>query len=142
MGVTPDRFPGAREEDEIQLQEDTVAPAVSGGMKFVSGAFQFLDDTGVFDPSKTRAHASTHDQGGVDEISVQNLGSGATTVGKKLQADGSGGLEFVDVNEMPAATDEGQVLYSLDGLTFTAQQPLVSSDGWLTNDDGILLVVG
>lgn len=47
---------------------------------------------------------------------------------------------------MPPATIVGQVLFSVDGLTFTAEQPLTAPDhgsaGWLVNDLGILLVTG
>jgi len=39
------------------------------------------------------------------------------------------------------ATSIGQVLFSVDGATFTAQQPVTTTgDGWLVNVDGILLV--
>jgi len=40
------------------------------------------------------------------------------------------------------ATSVGQVLYSINGSTFTAQQPLTSSNGWMVNSNGILLVTG
>ena len=43
---------------------------------------------------------------------------------------------------LPPATEEGQVLFSKDGLVFTVEQPIVSSDGWLANDDDKLLVEG
>jgi hypothetical protein len=43
---------------------------------------------------------------------------------------------------LPPATQVGQVLYSVDGLTFTVQQPLTSKQGWLVNNDGELLVCG
>lgn len=41
------------------------------------------------------------------------------------------------------ATEVGQVLISVDGLTFSAHLPLTTLiDGWLINNDGIMLVVG
>lgn len=40
------------------------------------------------------------------------------------------------------ATAAGQVFYSLNGSTFTAQLPLTGPDGWLVGADGLLLVVG
>ena len=40
------------------------------------------------------------------------------------------------------ATQIGQVLYSVDGLTFTAELPVTSDHGWLVNNDGILIVNG
>lgn len=50
MGKTPDRFPGTREEDEIELVEDTTDPTVEGRMRYVSGSFKLRDASGVFDP--------------------------------------------------------------------------------------------
>lgn len=40
------------------------------------------------------------------------------------------------------ATEVGQVLISVDGLTFSAHLPLTSVNGWLVNDPGLMLVVG
>jgi hypothetical protein len=48
-------------------------------------------------------HASTHEDGGSDELTVQNLGSGAAPIGKLLQADGAGGWDLVDY---PSPTPE------------------------------------
>lgn len=40
----------------------------------------------------------------------------------------------------------GQILMSIDGITYTAQTPLTApqngSAGWLVNDAGVLLVTG
>lgn len=48
-----------------------------------------------------------------------------------------------DTSVIPA-TQVGQVLYSTDGSTFTAQKPLISDDDgtWIANEDGILIIVG
>jgi len=43
---------------------------------------------------------------------------------------------------LPAATAIGEVLFSVDGATFTVNTPLTSSEGWLVAGDGTLLVVG
>lgn len=43
---------------------------------------------------------------------------------------------------LPPATAVGQVLFSCDGATFTVETPLTSCDGWLTNNQGELIVVG
>lgn len=40
-----------------------------------------------------------------------------------------------------SATQIGQVPFSLDGITFTAQLPLTNEFGWMVNDDGILIVI-
>lgn len=43
---------------------------------------------------------------------------------------------------LPPATQVGQVVYSVDGSTFTVQLPLTSRHGWLVANDGIHIVVG
>lgn len=44
--------------------------------------------------------------------------------------------------DLPSASI-GKVLISLDGVQWTAELPLASGDGgWMTNDLGVLLVVG
>lgn len=40
----------------------------------------------------TVPHAGNHSDGGTDEITAQNLGSGAATIGQRLVADGAGAL--------------------------------------------------
>lgn len=42
---------------------------------------------------------------------------------------------------LPNASSIGQILFSVDGQSFTPQTPLVSPDGWLLNNSGTLLVV-
>lgn len=50
---------------------------------------------------------------------------------------------YVDAfSGLPAATQIGNVLYSLNGATFTNQTPLTSTEGWLVMEDGVLMVVG
>jgi hypothetical protein len=39
------------------------------------------------------------------------------------------------------ATTVGQVLYSQDGSTFAAEDPITSTAGWLVNNDGLLLIL-
>jgi hypothetical protein len=51
-----------------------------------------------------------------------------------------------DVNNafsLPEPTAPGQVLYSIDGVEFQAEQPIIGDDGtWISGDSGILLVEG
>lgn len=48
-----------------------------------------------------------------------------------------------DGDPLPPATALGQVLYSRDGVNFTAETPVASDDGgWISNEDGLLLIVG
>jgi hypothetical protein len=49
MPVTPDRFPGSREEDEIIFEENSSDPGDVGAIRYVSGGFRAKDGIGVFD---------------------------------------------------------------------------------------------
>lgn len=57
----------------------------------------------AWSPFSLSPHASTHEDGGSDELTVQNLGSGAAPTGKLLQTDGFGGWDLVDY---PTTTPE------------------------------------
>ena len=51
MVKTPDRFPGTREEDELQLLDQYgVMPDVEGGVVYSDGSFYFKDAYGEFNP--------------------------------------------------------------------------------------------
>ena len=43
---------------------------------------------------------------------------------------------------LPPATQVGQVLFSVSGSTFTVELPVTSAEGWLVNNEGILIVNG
>lgn len=62
MPVSKDRFPGAREDEEVIL--DNLAPAddpvVGGGMRYVDGSFSFRDAAGLFNPRAAGIDASAH----------------------------------------------------------------------------------
>lgn len=42
----------------------------------------------------------------------------------------------------PAATQQCQVLYSINGTTFVPALPVTSVQGWLVNSEGCLIVNG
>lgn len=50
MGITPDRFPGPREEEEFILDSLSVDPTNEGAMRYVNGSFRLRDTIGVFNP--------------------------------------------------------------------------------------------
>ena len=50
MPRTPDRFPGNRQEEEIQMEDTGADPASAGGITYNAGSFSFKDATGLFDP--------------------------------------------------------------------------------------------
>lgn len=50
MPTTPDRYPGTREEDELQLIGNVGDPATAGGVKFDGSDFRMRDNAGVFNP--------------------------------------------------------------------------------------------
>ena len=49
-------------------------------------------------------------------------------------------MATIKINYVASAI--GQIIISTDGLTFTVELPLVSDEGWLTNNLGQLLVQG
>jgi hypothetical protein len=48
MARTPDRFPGARQEEELQLTDEGVDPSAVGALSQNSGALLGKDNIGVF----------------------------------------------------------------------------------------------
>ena len=49
---------------------------------------------------------------------------------------------YADSVGVPAATQKGEVLFSVDGVSFEVKLPITTKNGWLCNNDGLLLVVG
>lgn len=50
MPITPDRFPGPAEEEELRLTPDEADPTVDGSLKFNGTSFRMKDSTGIFNP--------------------------------------------------------------------------------------------
>lgn len=87
-------------------------------------------------------------------ITVQDDSSDDEAV--RVSRDASGNMTFLDQantaktltdlstgGSLPSASAVGQVLMSIDGTTFSVQQPLTEyCCGWLINDFGEHLVVG
>jgi hypothetical protein len=73
--------------------DETDTPADGEVMTFnsVSGKWEAQPAGG-----HSEDHASRHSDAGADEITVQNLGSGASADGQVLKADGAGALTFED----------------------------------------------
>lgn len=65
---------------------------------------------------------------------LESDGSGYTFDGTNWNRFGTGASGYT-------ATTEGQILYSQNGSTFAAEEPMCSTDGWLVNADGILLIL-
>jgi len=61
-----------------------------------------------------------------------------------LGALASGGLltGYATATHAHGASQIGQVVMTVDGSTVAAYLPLTGPDGWLVQDDGILLTVG
>lgn len=110
--------------DFIADDDDLTFLFTSGGLGGTTVAVSANDTTPDYLSMKLEAGSGI-------SLSVQNPGANETL---RIAATGGGAL--------PAATDVGQVLFSLDGLTFEVAQPLTSDQGWLVNDEGTLLVAG
>lgn len=61
--------------------------------------------------------------------------------GLEKQVLSPGGDEQLEIS-FPAPTGIGAILISTDGTNFVVQQPLISDQGWLFNNTGILLIPG
>jgi hypothetical protein len=58
---TPDRFPGARQEEELQLTDESADPSVVGAITHNAGVLKGKDSIGVFDlRSGTGISAAAH----------------------------------------------------------------------------------
>lgn len=69
------------------------------------------------------AHASSHADGGADELTVQDLGSGVAASGKVLETDGSGGWSLIDTpsgSSSAVAAAGGDYLYATLSANYTA----------------------
>lgn len=73
------------------------------------------------------------DTSGFDNSTSQNLQDVLQDLDTAI-SDGYGG------GGTPDAECVGQVLYSTDGLVFQAALPITSNQGWLVNEQGLLLV--
>ena len=92
MPQTPDRFPGVSDQEGIDFEESPDGAAdAPGKMRYHNGAFSLYDDEGEFDPREVQPHAPTHEDGGSDELTAQDLGSGDAVSSKVMVTTGSGG---------------------------------------------------
>jgi len=88
--------------------------------------------------------------GPLDEEAVHFESTSESTIAGEVRYTGSYFSFYDDDGEynprvaaLPTPIEVGQVLVSMDGLTFTSQSPLVSdSGGMLTNDVGHMVVQG
>ncbi len=89
--------------------------------------------------------------GGGTDLTIYDEGVELTTtaesidfVGAGVTATNVGNAVTVNVGagNLPTPSAVGQVLFSVDGLAFTVEDPLTSTEGWIVNDDGVLLVQG
>lgn len=144
--------------NEIQLSQilDGYHPDITGQEHYhqLSDAIQtilnsldgYITSSGT--DTKVKVSATDTTSGYLSEKLIEGPGITLTTKNsggdEKLEASITPGiLDGYGEASLPQPTCCGQVLYSIDGNSFTAQLPLTStSSGWLVNDNGILLVVG
>lgn len=109
-----------------------------GEQDFLPGAVLDVDSSGSGTDEKVKATGADT----TPDFLFPKLAAGTNVT---LTILNPGANEQVEISApsaaVPPATCCGQVLYSIDGLTFSAQLPL-TGNGWLQNDSGTLLVVG
>ena len=47
---TPDRFPGVRQDEGLQLSDESTLATAAGEVRYTSGRFSFYDSLGEYDP--------------------------------------------------------------------------------------------
>lgn len=111
----------------------------TGAVVAVSGDYDHseLGSIGVND-HHARDHASTHSDGGADEVQVQALGSSSSDTGQRIRPDGSGGLEFIDEDDI---TDFDEGTDSTSGTTELTKVSIVipAEDGTFIVEAGALV---
>jgi hypothetical protein len=88
------RIPATGEEDEFDESGNT-----TGWSGSLHAAFLAVDSNVI--------HAASHSDAGSDEITAQNLGSGAAAANLVMLSDGSGGWTVTGRNTLNGAYDEG-----------------------------------
>ena len=97
MPRSPDAAEGPLYEEKIIFEEQSSPPANPGELSYHDGSFEGVDDVGLFNLRDVQPHAVTHEDDGDDELTVQNLGSGAADGGLTFQSDGAGGVQLTEV---------------------------------------------
>lgn len=98
----------------------------SGGYSTVASRLTALEASGG------AAHATTHEDGGSDELTIQNLGSGTAAADKVVVTDGAGGLTLQDYSTgiSGSGTDNHLVRWSVvAGVESLQDSGIVVSDG-------------
>lgn len=118
-------------------------PEERGTFVYLDGHFYLHDSLGVYDPredEKVKVSLADDYGGYLTDKLVDGYNISLTVL---TDAYGYEKLEISTIGggSLPPATCCGQVLFSIDGFHFTPQLPLTGC-GWLTNDNGTLLVVG
>lgn len=91
-----------------------------------------LDDSS--DPRTPTAHASTHEDGGSDEIEISNLATSENDTALVLKPDGAGGVTWTDDNQLTAPTDPAD-----DGAVAIASGGDLTYVSGTSNEDGYAL---
>jgi hypothetical protein len=93
------------------IEGDTISGVVGSTWR------RTIVDAGIYNPTQPDflgtvideipLHGDTHEQGGLDELTVQDLGSGAATAGQTIEADGAGGWNLTTPSSAPAVLTWG-----------------------------------
>lgn len=132
---------GGRDErvDDLYFEDQTSEgqPSEEGLVRYVSSDLRALLDGVARSITKVSIEDDGVQQG--DAYALDFVGGGVTAT---VAADKA--TITVSTTGLPPATCCGQVLHSIDGVSFTPQLPLTAppNTGWLVNDSGHLLVVG
>jgi len=124
------RVPATGEEDEFDESGNT-----DGWSSSMHEALLAIDTDSVSAKTPT-AHAESHQDGYSDELTVQDLGSGAAASNQILVSDGSGGWSVSAKPSLDETYNEGRYIFVDSGPVI-----LAASDGNALQMDGYLTLV-
>lgn len=115
---------GASAIDDLSDVTITGTPADNEVVAYDTGTSEFINQTAAEAGLATTSHASTHADGGADEVDAADLASGAATDGQVLTADGSGGAAWEDASGGGSTVTTGTVTVSNGNTTGTTTHGL------------------
>jgi hypothetical protein len=145
MGLTPDRYPGTRYEDEIILTAADADAGVAGAMRFFNGEFRFSNGVVTYTPLKSGAGDFNTYPEKLTPVAADILlleDSAASYAKKKVQVGNLPGPSSAEANATGDTTTTSltDVLVNAMTLTPAAGTYLVLFTGSAQNDSATSMV--
>ena len=109
-----------RLRDAIIATESTIGANPTDGHATVKDRLDAMQ-------SDIDSHASTHEDGGTDELTIQNLGSGSALANKVVVTDGAGGLSLQDYSNGILKKEYAVSVGTMTSLTLAANATVIGA---------------